>query len=578
MLPLARPLRRRQGLRVRRRGPAACQASTRPLSLPAPGGPIVPVMRLARLLASLLQAAALSQAPTVAPPRELWVYCSFNLLVPANIDTLTQVMRRAANAGYTHVLLADGKFGRLGSLDERYFRHVARVKDLAAELRLELVPAVFPIGYSEAILWHDPNLAEALPVQDAKFVVRAGEARLVADPPVGLRGGDFADLAAWDWKDADVVADAGAARVTDSAGNARIVQKLRVARHRQYHVSVRVKTHDFRGTPEVKVLADGRSLQFAELGVQRTQDWTTHHAVWNSLEHETVTLYLGVWGGGRGSLWWDDAVVEEVGLLNVVRRDGAPLAVRRGKDVLVEGRDFDAVRDPRMGTVPWPGGYEVWHEPPALRTSLPDGTELRVDFHHAITVHQGQVTICPSEPKTLALLRDHMQRVHDLFGGKHYFLSHDEIRVLGQDRACRDRHLDAGALLAEHVRACTTIVREVAPGARISIWSDMFDPHHNAHADYYLVRGDLQGSWLGLDREVGIAAWYFDRRHDSLPFFAGRGHPLLLAAYYDGAPERVRDWLDASRTVGGARGVMYTTWLAKYDDLERFAELVRAWR
>jgi len=528
---------------------------------------------LARWLATF----ALAPAPAQAPA-ELWVYCGTNLLVDQNVATLTGLVRRAAEAGYTHVLLADTKFGRLGDLDARYFRNVDRVRAVARELRLELVPAVFPIGYSEAILWHDPNLAEALPVRGAKFVVQKGEARLAADPPVALRGGDFADLGAWDWKDDTVVADAGSARMADFAGNARVVQKVKVAPFRQYHVAVRVRTQGFTGEARVNVLGAGKPLNHADLGVRPDQDWTTHHAVFNSLEHREVAIYLGVWGGARGCLWWDDAVLEEVGLLNLVRRDGASLAVRAGDRVLREGTDFEPVRDPRMGTVPWPGSYEVWHEPPVLRTALRDGTELRVDYHHAITVHQGQVMICPSEPKTLELLRDHMRRVHRAFAAKTYFLSHDEIRVLNQDEACRRRGLDAGALLADHVKACVAIAREVAKGAELWVWSDMFDPHHNARQDYYLVRGDLAGSWLGLDRDVGIAAWYFDKREQSLPFFAQRGHRLLLAAYYDGEVQQVRGWLDAARAAGGARAVMYTTWQQRYGDLEAFAEAVKSWR
>ena len=106
----------------------------------------------------------------------------------------------------------------------------------------------------------------------------------------------------------------------------------------------------------------------------------------------------------------------------------------------------------------------------------------------------------------------------------------------------------------------------------------MFDPTHNAHADYYLVRGDLAGSWEGLPSDVGIAAWNFDRRDESLAFFAKRGHPLLIAGYYDAPVEQVDRWLDAARKVKGVRAVMYTTWAARYDDLEPFAERVRAWK
>jgi hypothetical protein len=142
-----------------------------------------------------------------------------------------------------------------------------------------------------------------------------------------------------------------------------------------------------------------------------------------------------------------------------------------------------------MGTVPWKGGYEVWHEPPRIRTKLADGTRLRVSYHHAITIHDGQVMICPSEPKTVELLRDEAKRMHAAWGAKAYFMSHDEIRVLNWDEACTRRKLDAGAILADNAKTCVAILREVAPKAAIYVWSDMFDPHHNAKKDYYLVRG-----------------------------------------------------------------------------------------
>lgn len=507
-----------------------------------------------------------------------WVYCPSNLLVDENIAKLEQLWRRAAASGYTHVLLADSKFCRLGELDERYFRNAKRLIATAGELKLEIVPAVFPIGYSNDLLWHDPNLAESLPARDALFVVHGGAATLQPDPHVALRGGDFTDLKAWNWHDETVVGDHGAAMVKDPAGkNARLMQKLKVVPFRQYHISVRIKTQDFHGTPEVKVLVNDRSLVFSNLGTKPTQDWTEHHAVFNSLENTEVALYLGCWDGQTGSLWWDDAKFEEVGLLNLVRRTGAPLIVKTddGRE-LKEGADFEPVSDPKMGSLPWKGCYDIWHEPPDIRTNLPEGTRLRVSYQHVVTVYDGQVNICPSEPRTLELLRDQAVRMHKLFGAKAYFMSHDEIRCLNWCDACQRRNLDAGAILADNVRACRKILREMAPEARVYVWSDMFDPFHNAVKDYYLVRGDLKRSWEGLDQDIIIGAWLFDKRAESLKWFADRGHRCLIAGYYDGPPDSILKWLDAGRAAGNMDGVMYTTWQQKYDDLERFSTSVES--
>jgi hypothetical protein len=509
-----------------------------------------------------------------AEPLQRWLYLSQNLWPEENVPKIEQLFRRAAKAGYTHVLLADSKFGKLGDMDERYFRHVERVKSLARELNMEIIPALFPIGYSNDILWHDPNLIEALPVRDQLLEVNNGLAQL--KPAALLKGGDFSELKQWSWYDPAVSNYQGAALIKNPNGqNARIVQKLKLAPFHQYHLTVRVKTEDFRGNPEVKILAGDQGLNYNNLGVARTQDWKTHHVVFNSLDHTEVNLYLGCWGGATGSLWFDDAALEESALVNLVRRDGAPLIVKNEKgETLVEGKDYDRVIDSKMGSHPWKGSYDIWHDPPVIRTTLPNGSRLGVSYYHAVTVHDDQASICLSEPRTIELLRDQARRMHAAWGAKGYMMSHDEIRVLNWCGACEKRHLSAGALLADNVKTCTQILREVNPGGRIYVWSDMFDPNHNAHKDYYLVHGDLSGSWEGLDRDVIIVPWYFEKRRESLKFFADRGHKQVIAGYYDHAPDQIAEWLTAAKGLPGISGVMYTTWEFKYNDLEKFASLV----
>jgi hypothetical protein len=495
-------------------------------------------------------------------PLELWLYYATNLLVDKNVDELEAIWRRAAAAGYSHVLLTDSKLAKLGDMDPRYFKNLERVKAIAGELELELTPALFGIGYSNDLLWHDANLAEGLPVRNALFVVKGGEARLVPDPPVAMRE-------KFDWKDDAVTLAEGTATVRDPPGNARLVQKIAVARFRCYHVSVEVKTDGFTGEPELKVLeaAKGKPLVFTSLGVQKTQGWKTHHLVFNSLENEAVNVYFGVWGGAKGTLAWRKWKLEEVGLLNVLRRPGAPCVVQ-GK---VEGKDYERIEDPHLGNTPWKGSYEVWHEPPVIRTRLADGTQLRVSWYHPIITHEEQVMICPSEPGTAEVLRDEAKRVREAFGARGYMMSFDEIRVLGWDESCARRKKAPGALLAESARECTKLLA----GSQAYVWSDMFDPFHNAHDDYYLVRGDLEGSWEGLAPAVTVVNWNFEKRQSSLAFFAERGHKQVIAGYYDGDVGHAKEWLDAADTVKGVTGIMYTTWRHQFGDLEAFARVCR---
>jgi hypothetical protein len=231
-----------------------------------------------------------------------------------------------------------------------------------------------------------------------------------------------------------------------------------------------------------------------------------------------------------------------------------------------------------MGQKPWPGSYDIWHEPPKLKlkSTIPDGTKLKISCYHAVTVNDGQAMICPSEPKTMDLLRDQAKRMHAAWGAKAYMMSHDEIRVLNWCDACQKRNLTAGQILAENARQCVKILREINPAGRIYVWSDMFDPNHNAHDDYYLVRGTLANSWEGLDKDVIIVPWYFEKRAESLKFFSQRGHPQVIAGYYDHDPAQIKQWQKAAEGLPNIQGVMYTTWRGAYNDIEKFAQAAAA--
>lgn len=131
-------------------------------------------------------------------------------------------------------------------------------------------------------------------------------------------------------------------------------------------------------------------------------------------------------------------------------------------------------------------------------------------------------------------------------------------------------------MLADNVSTCIKILREVNPGGQIYVWSDMFDPNHNAHGDYYLVNGNFAGSWKGLDPDVIIMNWNFGKRDASLKFFADRGNHQVIAGYYDNDPKQVLDWLKSAHRVPGLEGVMYTTWRHDFSRLEDFAARVGA--
>ncbi|MDA1230757.1 MAG: hypothetical protein O2856_08285 [Planctomycetota bacterium] len=526
-----------------------------------------------------------------------WVYVQTNLQVTENADRLEQILRRAKAAGYNGMLLADYKLNVLDRVTDNYFKNARRIRTLCDELKFELIPAIGSFGYSAGILTHDPNLAEGLPVRKMPMVARNGRAEL-ADPPVNMISGEFEEFreqqfSGWNFQDepgsgtfVDQQTKHGGAtslRIENPPGvhgNRRLNKKLKVRPFAQYHASVWIKTDDFDSAADVRMFAigaDGRILSRNYLGVTRDQNWTEHHVVFNSLESKDVLFYLGVWDGQGGKLWLDDARVVEEPFVNLVRRDSCPLVVTNadGKIRYEEGRDFAPLHDPRLGNVPYAGEYTVHHDPPQLTivpgSRIQDGQSLKVSYYHTVIIHDGQVCCSLSDPKVFDILADQVRRIDELFSPRTWMLSHDEIRVANWSAADEQSGKSAGELLADNVRRSVEVIQKRSPQAGICVWSDMFDPHHNARDKFYLVRGDLAESWKGLPSDVTMMNWNHGQAKDSLPFFGQRGHKQILAGYYDQAPTAIRGWLSLAKPETRVDGVMYTTWQSNYKDLEAFA-------
>ncbi len=525
-----------------------------------------------------------------------------NLQVKENADQVIERIGKAARAGYNGVVLADYKLNVLDRVPDHYFANIKRVQKAAAAAQVEIIPTVFPIGYSNGLLAHDPNLAEGLPVKDAPFVVRGKD--VVPDPraKVALVNGNLEEVQGDTFRRFGFQDAPGAATFADhrvfhqgktscrlnvsdhSSANKRLIQRVGVRPHAAYRLSAWVKTDGLTNLGAFRLLAigakePGRSLSFYEGGVAPSQDWKFVEVVFNSLEYDAVNIYAGYWGEGKGSLWIDDLALDDLGLVNVLRRPGCPFTVTSsdGKTVYEEGRDFEPVADRKLGNVPYAGEFEFSHEAPIIKlksqSRLRDGQKLKVSWYHPVLTHGSQIMCCPSEPKTYELLRDQARRVNALLKPRTFFMSHDEIRVMNWCNACTARKLTPGQILADNVKRCTAILQEINPHAEILVWSDMFDPTHNAVKQYYLVNGTLEGSWEGLSPRVGIANWNGGKMRPSLEFFAGRGHKQLIAGYYD-----VDDlsgftrWDEAARGVRGVNGFMYTTWEAKFGLLDQYGK------
>jgi len=268
--------------------------------------------------------------------------------------------------------------------------------------------------------------------------------------------------------------------------------------------------------------------------------------------------------------------MEEIGLVNVLRRPGCPVTIR-GEDgtAYEEERDFKRVVDPVLN--PW----HAWHEAPLIKltasTRIKDGARLRVSYYHPIIVYEDRVTSCLSEPRIFEDWRQEVKQADQLFHPAAYLMSHDELRVMNQCALCQSKHMTPGELLAWNVKQAAQIIRDLRPDAEIWVWNDMFDPLHNAVEHFYAVNGPLTGSWKGLDPGIGIVNWHGGLKGKNCKFFADLGLKQILSGYYDSDEDgaAIAEWKHNTEGVPGIVGAMYTTWEDKYEAMDAWAR--KAW-
>ena len=549
-----------------------------------------------RILLFIFIASAAGQMATAAtgyPDRFVWVF-GWGLRKDADVPEITNLLSTAARSGLNGAVLS-ASLDSLCKQPPDYFRRLSEVKQSCDRLGLELIPSVFSVGYGGGALSHDRNLAEGLPVEDAVFVVKGSEARLAPDASVRLVNGGFEEFtghkfAAFSFHDQpgevsfadEEIKHSGRASLrlenftSNPHGHGRISQEVQVKPHRCYRITAWVKTQGLQPASafRLQVLAKNRALAPRDFNLPPTAEWRKLTMLFNSLDHDTVRLYAGLWGGKAGKVWIDDWSIEEAGPLNVLRRPGTPVTVRSedGSLTYAEGKDYSPLVDPNYSP------YRVDRDAPPLRllpgSRIKDGQRLRVSWYHPMVINDSQVTLCMAEPALYDVFDHEAKLLAEHLRPRRILLNMDEMRMGGTCRACRGRNMSE--LLGECVTKQVQALRRHSPDAEVLIWSDMLDPNHNAHGDYYLVEGDYTGSWKHVPKDLVVAVWGGKPREKSLRFFADEGFRTLVACYYDADDlNEVKGWLQLARQTPNVRGFMYTPWQRKYALLPAFGDLLR---
>ncbi len=533
-----------------------------------------------------------------------WVRVGSGLRNSADVEKVRKIAETAAQHGLNGILLSAG----LDSLDlkpAQYHENLKEVRKICQNLKLDIIPSFLSAGYGGAVLSHDKNLAAGLPVKDALFVVKNGEARLQADPEVLVLNGGFEDVGADQIKGFSFTGGPGEFVIRDRSVHSEgavslrfenfrkapeqtisIRQTVEVAPYRHYRLSCLVKSADLHpsdpfgtGNFQLKVLGgvDKRPLQFENPKLASNDDWHRVAVGFNTWGYDRVEIVPTVTRGGDGRFWIDDLKLEEIGLANILRRSGTPLTVKgdsNGQEYS-EGKDFAELADSAIN-------FHVDHDGPSIRISpgsrISEGERLRVSFYHGTFIYNDQTPICMSESKVYAIWETQIRLVHQALAPRYYMLNMDELRVGGSCEACRKRKMTMGQILGDTLTRQFNMIKTVNPDAEVFVWSDMLDPNHNANPGrkwYYLAEGTYTESWKYIPKELNIVCWYYEVRIPSLKHFSSLGFKTMAGSYYDADNlDNPRGWLEALDETPGAQGILYTTWLDKYDLLGGFGDLV----
>ena len=547
---------------------------------------------------------ALTQAQSM---HDRWFYVSRSLNSDKDVEELFPLIETASRAGLNGMLLACGVEYYADWPTERKARLQALRRHCDA-LGIEIIPIIWSIGYG-TMLAKNPNLCEGMPVQDVPYLVQGKAATVMTQESPVIPNGDFenhdGDVFPFQgWIDRPGVISFADTEIHHGGkcsirlenfsadpigGHGRICFKAKLRPNAIYRLSCQVRAEGFSENPrhcfrlQFYGGTEPQLLSCTMPDLDQQGEWTNVSMVFPSGDLSEGNLYVGVWGGKYGKIWIDDLKLDVVGVNEVLRRPGTPFVVRNAQSgqVYVEGRDYEPIPPlKRFLDVPSGGignGHDAFSESLVLRltehSAIQDGDRLFISYYRPIR-NDRQRTTCMSEPMLYDLLEESARAIVEALHPRKWFLSMDEIRAGGTCAACVARNTDMAHILADCITRQCQIIREVCLEAEIYIWSDMLDPAHNAHDNYYRCKGTFEGVWGLIPKELVIACWHHGRQ--SMPFFSGLGFRTLGAAYYDADTlEGCRDWLQICRQTPHCRGIMYTTWQNKYQLLEAFGDMIR---
>ena len=245
---------------------------------------------------------------------------------------------------------------------------------------------------------------------------------------------------------------------------------------------------------------------------------------------------------------------------------------------------------------------------------LEGADKIYVDYYEpkANQYADDRYSVCLSEETLYEYFTATAATIQETLHPKTWFLGFDEVTIGGTCETCHSTGLTTAQIFGKSVARQSEIIKNtqgVDPNVQIVVWSDMFDPSHNAtETPYQDVNGSLKDAVEYIPKDLIIACWYdgdTTRRQETmtvdkvaehatytLKFFSDRGFRTISSSYYDWSKGysssemppydldfNTRGWLTATvdswNELSGVSGMFYLTWPESgkrdYDYLDSFA-------
>jgi hypothetical protein len=321
------------------------------------------------------------------------------------------------------------------------------------------------------------------------------------------------------------------------------------------------------------------------------QDWTECHVVFNSQDYTDVFLQIFSTNATSGTVWIDDVSVENAGLLNLIRRAGAPLLVQPGEGFgqFVEGVDFEPVSDPLLGMADGLAGrYDQHHERPVLKLTgdspIISGDTLRVSYYHSMLNYDNRPCPAFAEPALLDYLESVLLKVNQELDPSAVFINSHNVSVAGWSEPGYSLNQNGGQCFGQFTEGLDSLVSGIDPAWQVVNLEEAYLSGANGSAvlanhGMFESRYSLPSDWVQVP--YYIASDIGGR--NLMDTIAEAGNPQLIAFQsWNRSKSNVDDFISylnhyAINDIAGVQGVCYDTYTADYSRLAEMADIVQDW-